>query len=77
VGFAIKFFSDLDRENPLLGDLAVISEIEDKEDYVVKLFSANRLPDAWYWAALYIPRTANQNYSLTVDFRQGLTDAAL
>jgi hypothetical protein len=77
VGFAIKFFGDFNRENPLFGDLAVIGEIENKEDYMVKPFSANRLPDVWHWAALYIPRTANQNYGLTVDFRQGLTDAAL
>jgi hypothetical protein len=46
VGFAIKFFSGPDRENPLLGDLAVIGKAEDKEDYMVKPFSANRLPDA-------------------------------
>jgi hypothetical protein len=46
VRFAIKFFSGLNGKNPLLGDLAVIDEIEDKEDYVVEPFSANRLPDA-------------------------------
>jgi hypothetical protein len=77
VRFAIKFFGGPNRENPLLGDLAVINKVKDEEDYVVKPFSVNRLPDAWHWAALYIPRTANQNYGLTVDFRQGLTDAAL
>jgi hypothetical protein len=77
VGFAIKFFGGLNEENLLLGDLAVIGKIEDKEDYVIEPFSANRFPDIWHWAALYIPRTANQNYGLTVDFRQGLTDTAL
>ena len=77
VGFAIKFFGGPNGENPLLGDLAVIGEAEDEEDYVVEPFSANRLPDAWHWAASHTPRTANQNYGLTVDFRQGLTDAAL
>jgi hypothetical protein len=77
VGFAIKFFSGLNGKNPLLGDLAVISKAEDEEDYMVEPFSANRLPDAWHWAASHTPRTANQNYGLTVDFRQGLTDAVL
>jgi hypothetical protein len=77
VRFAIKFFSGFNRENLLFGDLAVISEIENKKDYVMKLFSANRLSDIWHWATLHTPRTANQNYNLTVDFRQGLTDAAL
>jgi hypothetical protein len=46
VRFAIKFFGGLNRENSLLGDLAVIGKIEDKEDYVIKSFSANKLPDA-------------------------------
>jgi hypothetical protein len=46
VGFAIKFFSGPDRENPLLGDLAVISKAEDEENYVIEPFNANRLPDA-------------------------------
>jgi hypothetical protein len=59
VGFVIKFFGGPNGENPLLGDLAVIGEAEDEEDYVVELFSANRLPDAWHWAASHIPRTAN------------------
>jgi hypothetical protein len=77
VGFVIKFFGGSDGENLLFGDLAVIGEVEDEEDYVVELFSANRFSDVWHWAVLYIPRTANQNYGLTVDFRQGLTDAAL
>jgi hypothetical protein len=48
VGFAIKFFGGLNKENPLLGDLAVISETENKKDYVVEPFSANRLPNAWH-----------------------------
>jgi hypothetical protein len=48
VGFAIKFFNDFNRENLLLGDLAVIGEVKDEKDYMVKLFSVNRLPDAWY-----------------------------
>jgi hypothetical protein len=77
VGFAIKFFSGFNRENPLLGNLAVINKVKDKEDYVIKLFSVNKLPDAWHWVALYIPRTANQNYGFTINFRQDLTDAAL
>jgi hypothetical protein len=77
VRFAIKFFNGPNRENPLLGNLAVISKVKDKKNYVIKLFSANRLPDTWHWAASHIPRTTNQNYDLTVDFRQGLTDAAL
>jgi hypothetical protein len=45
VGFAIKFFGGPNKENLLLGNLAVISKIENKEDYVVEPFSANRLPD--------------------------------
>jgi hypothetical protein len=45
VGFAIKFFGGPNGKNLLLGDLAVINEIEDEEDYVVEPFSANRLPD--------------------------------
>jgi hypothetical protein len=69
VGFAIKFFGGPDGENLLLGDLAVIGKVEDEEDYVIESFSANRLSDAWYWAASHIPRTINQNYGLTVDFR--------
>jgi hypothetical protein len=77
VGFAIKFFGGLNRKNSLLGDFAVIDKVEDKEDYVIEPFNANRLPDVWYWAASHTPRTANQNYGLIVDFRQGLTDAAL
>jgi hypothetical protein len=59
VGFAIKFFSGPDKENLLLGNLAVISKVKDKKDYVVELFSVNRLPDAWHWAVSYTPRTAN------------------
>jgi hypothetical protein len=77
VGFAIKFFGGPNGENLLFGNLAVIGEAEDEEDYVVEPFSVNRLPDAWHWAASHTPRTANQNYGLTVDFRQGLTDAVL
>ena len=77
VGFAIKFFGGPNEENPLLGNLAVIGKAENEKDYMVKLFSANRLPDVWHWAASHTPRTANQNYGLTVDFRQGLIDAAL
>jgi hypothetical protein len=46
VGFAIKFFSGFNRENPLLGNLAVIGKVKDEENYIVELFSANRLPDA-------------------------------
>jgi hypothetical protein len=46
VRFAIKFFNGPDRENLLLGDLAVIGKAKDKKDYMVKLFSANRLPNA-------------------------------
>jgi len=45
VGFAIKFFSGLNKKNLLLGNLAVINKIKDKEDYVVKLFNVNKLPD--------------------------------
>jgi hypothetical protein len=45
VGFAIKFFGGPDRENSLLGDLAVIGKVKDKEDYVIELFSVNRLPN--------------------------------
>jgi hypothetical protein len=45
VGFAIKFFSGPNKKNPLLENLAVISEIKDKKDYIMKLFSANKLPD--------------------------------
>jgi hypothetical protein len=77
VRFAIKFFSGLNEENLLLGDLAVIGKVKDKKNYVIKLFSVNKLSDAWHWAASHISRTVNQNYGLTVDFRQGLTDAAL
>jgi hypothetical protein len=46
VRFVIKFFSDFNRENPLLGNLAVIGKVKDKKDYVIKLFNANKLPDA-------------------------------
>jgi hypothetical protein len=45
VGFAIKFFGGFNRENPLLRDLAVISKAENEEDYVIELFSVNRLSD--------------------------------
>jgi hypothetical protein len=45
VKFAIKFFNGFNEENPLLGNLAVISEIKDKEDYMVKLFNINKLSD--------------------------------
>jgi hypothetical protein len=69
VRFAIKFFSGPDRKNLLLGNLAVIGKIKDKKDYMIKSFNANRLPDIWHWAASHIPRTANQNYGLIVDFR--------
>jgi hypothetical protein len=77
VGFAIKFFSGFNKKNPLLGDLAVISKIKNEKDYVIEPFNVNKLPDAWHWAASHTPRTANQNYGLTVNFRQGLTDTAL
>jgi hypothetical protein len=46
VKFVIKFFGDPNGKNPLLGDLAVIGKVKDKKDYVIKSFSANRLPDA-------------------------------
>jgi hypothetical protein len=45
VRFAIKFFGGLDRKNPLLEDLAVIGKVKNEKDYVIKSFSANRLPD--------------------------------
>jgi hypothetical protein len=46
VGFAIKFFNDLNKENPLLGNLAIINKIKDKKNYMIKLFNVNRLSDA-------------------------------
>jgi hypothetical protein len=45
MGFAIKFFGGPNKKNLLLGDLAVINKIKDKEDYVIEPFNANRLPD--------------------------------
>jgi hypothetical protein len=45
VGFVIKFFGGPNGENLLLGNLAVINEIENKKDYIIELFNANRLPD--------------------------------
>jgi superfamily II DNA helicase RecQ len=38
---------------------------------------AGLMPDAFHWQAAHTPRTGNQAYGGTVNFRQGLTDAAL
>jgi hypothetical protein len=45
VRFAIKFFGGPNRENLLLGNLAVINKVKNEKDYVIKLFNANRLPN--------------------------------
>ena len=35
------------------------------------------MPEVFHWQALYGPRTGNQAYGGTVNFRNGLTDAGL
>ena len=71
VGLAIKFFGG---ENLPL-DLDLPGDVDD--GLTPDQFNPKLLPEAVHWQASHTPRTGNQIYGGTVDFRQGLTDAGL
>ena len=73
VGIAIKFFTDGEYQ----GDFDLPGDGDDDHSSEPVLSAPAVLPDVFHFQAAHHPRTGNQSYGGTVNFRSGLTDSGL
>lgn len=74
VGIALKKFAGKKYQTDLdiNGDLD-----EDEEEFEDHGMEGGSIPNAFHWQAAHTPRTGNQIYGGTINFREGLTDAGV